>query len=286
MRVIRWEHNCNWDEVIKVTPIGDIHLGSIACNEKLLQKVISKIERESNHYWLCMGDVGNYINMNDPRFSAEELARWVRPRDLVDLTSAETNRFLDYIKPIAHKCLAVLKGNHEETASRHTERDIHLETVNGIKRLGKMEPERKLSLGYYGWLQLVFRRQGKRERSDGTSIFNLNMHHGFGGGKTAGSKANNMQKWLWQHNADLVIFGHTHSTSWQPEAVEEITSGGVVRHRLRQGCYSGTFLATNALESTTYSEVKGYPPLPLSGVEIIISPFAERSLRVNGLGAL
>jgi hypothetical protein len=106
------------------------------------------------------------------------------------------------------------------------------------------------------------------------------LHHGFVGGKLAGAKALDMQRWLWNHNADLVIFGHSHNTGAQREAVEEVDKADKIKVARRVGCYAGTFLHTTAEGATTYSEIKGYPPLPVGHVEIILTPGREQKVSV------
>ena len=86
-----------------------------------------------------------------------------------------------------------------------------------------------------------------------------------------------MQRWLWTHDADVVIFGHSHNTSAQPEAVESLDRSNNITYKTRKGCYGGTFLRTvNEGGDSTYSEIKGYFPLPLGGCEIRIRPRAEK----------
>lgn len=261
---------------IKIVPIGDIHLGAAACDERLFRDVVSSIADDENAYWILMGDAINAINVQDPRFNPEDLAPWIKMQQLSDLAKAETERFLKIIQPIASKCLAALTGNHEEQLKKHNERDIHSEIVSGIKQLGGMSVDEKLSLGYYGWLQLCFRRSG----GSGKQI-NLNLHHGMGGGRGAGGKANRIQQWIWNHDADIVIFGHTHNTSVQVEAVESINTSGKVSVSKRFGCYSGTFLKTGIDGRTTYSEEKGYSALPLGGIAITIKPFHTNCISVQ-----
>lgn len=254
-------------------PIGDIHLGAKACDEDRLQRVIDRVRRGENAYWIGMGDFADFINVSDRRFSPTTLAEWIRVSDLGDLARVQRDRFLDYVTPIADKCLALIMGNHEQAIHKHYERAIYSEIVTGIKERAGMDAQEKLGLGYSGWLQLAFYRAAEERR--GASIIDIHLHHGFVGGKLAGAKALNMQRWLWTHDCDVAIFGHSHNTSSQVEAVEEIDSAGNVRVRKRVGAYGGTFLRTNVEGSTTYSETKGYFPLPMSGAEILLRPGAS-----------
>jgi hypothetical protein len=156
---------------------------------------------------------------------------------------------------------------------RHYERDIFHEIVSGVKTLGGWPEDYKLSLGYTGWLNLNFYRAPKKER--GTKI-KINLHHGHGGGRLAGAKALNMQRRMAFYKADVVIVGHTHDTLILPGAYQD-TAGSKVVERKQIGVVSGTFLKSfNQDGPSTYSEVKGYLPMPLAGTEIILRPHARK----------
>ena len=63
----------------------------------------------------------------------------------------------------------------------------------------------------------------------------------------------------------------------QPEAVEEIDDAGTVRVMNRRGAFAGTFLRTvNDDGPSTYSEEKGYFPLPYGGVMAELRPGAAK----------
>ena len=272
MRVIKREFfNVSRSDVFRIIPIGDIHMGAAACDEDLLRAVVKRIKDDGQAWWIGMGDMADYIILKDPRSSIGTLADWVTLDDLVDLPKAERDRLLDILRPIAPKCLALVCGNHEAAIHKHTERDVYSEIVAGVKGAGGFKTTDRLAIGFYGWLQLAFYRSATKKQR-GTMI-NINLHHGYTAGRLAGSKALNMQRWLWTHNADIVLMGHCHDTKIQPEAVEEIDRGGHVTTRTRCGAYTGTFLhTTNEDGPATYAERRGYFPLPYGGVEIELRP--------------
>jgi len=269
LKVIRrdWYGTKRADEY-RLIPLGDIHLGNAACNEDQFQAAVNYID-EVGAYWIGMGDYCEFINMKDARFAPDELAGWIQVADLADLSRAQRDRFLATVEPIAGKCLGLVEGNHERVIKRHYERDIYLEIVQGIKEAGGLEGQ-DLAFGISGWLRLCFYR-GKKRANSGASTITINVHHGFVGGRLAGAKALNMQRWLWNHDADLVIFGHSHNQQSQVEAVELLDSGDNIRTRMRKGVYAGTFLGLAG-----YAEAKGYFPLPTGHVEILLKPGMHR----------
>jgi len=106
----------------------------------------------------------------------------------------------------------------------------------------------------------------------------FSLHHGFVGGKLAGAKALNMQRWLWTYECDVAILGHSHNTGVQIESIQRpLPRTNTIETVNRYGCYSGTFLENyNQDGPAMYSERKGYFPLGMGGVEIILKPFAKR----------
>jgi len=244
----------------------------------LLASTVQRIKDDDAAYWVGLGDYCEFINRSDKRFSVTALADWLKVEHLGDLAKAQRDRFLDYTLPIAHKCLALVSGNHEGAIRRHYERDIHSEIVTAIKQAAGHSADYRLSLDYCGWLLLQFRRDERRTRR----VIRIYLHHGFVGGKLAGAKALNMQRWLWTHDADLVVFGHSHNTSVQPEAVESVTTAGTIRYQHRIGAYAGTFM-----RGAEYAQQKGYFPLPSSQIEIVLRPGArEQRDRVKVITSL
>jgi len=261
-------HNVGRGDEFRVVPLGDIHLGNAACDEKLFKNTVGRIAEDDRCWWIGMGDYCEFINRSDPRFSVTALAPWVKVAHLADLAKAQRERFLDLVAPIASKCLGLVEGNHELQIQRHYERSIYLEIVAGVKEKGGFPAEHNLVLDYAGWLLLRFYRSEDRHR---VSVVKLYVHHGFAGGKLAGGKALNMQRWLWTHDADLVLFGHSHNAGTQVESVESVAGNRIV-HTHRVGAFSGTFL--NGAE---YAIQKGYFPTPQTTVEVVLRPGAEES---------
>ncbi len=279
--LIREWKSTSRSDVFKIIPLGDVHIGARACDEKHLLEVVKRIKDDEDCYWIGMGDYADFVNRQDPRFSVDSLAKWLTVRDLGDLAKAQINHFTEIVAPIASRCLGLAEGNHETQLSKHSERDVYAEIVTRIKEAGKFKPEHKLGLGYYGWLTLKFsapfQRNGETKGGNGRTIV-FNVHHGFVNGKQKGAKALEMEKWLWQHDCDVVIFGHSHNVDIMTASVQSVNESGEVVETMRRGCYSGTFLRNNSEDAITYSEMKGYYPLPIAGVCITLRPRAHNRM--------
>lgn len=276
MFVVRHEfYKVEYKAQFHIIPIGDVHMGALACDENLLRQTIKRIEENNNFYWIGMGDYCEFIPVGDrKRFDPKSLAKWISVSDLGDISAKQRDRFLDAVSPIANKCLGLVEGNHERTVKKYYERDIFSEILCEIKKKGKFDSDEKLSLGGYGWIQLAFYRNKDGKRRNG-NLIKINAHHGFVGGKLAGAKALNMQRWLWTHDADIVLFGHSHNNGVQSEAVMYTDRNCNIKEKIRKGAYCGTFLKRGIEGANTYSEIGGYFPLPTSGIEIILTPFIE-----------
>lgn len=250
---------------LEIIPLGDVHLGAAACAEKDFKEMVDYIANKDNAYWIGMGDYCDFINMSDPRFDPASLASWIKVSDLKNLATVEKERFIEMVKPIAHKCLALVRGNHEDVIQRFYEYDIYNAIVTDVKRNGGFHQSEKLGIGTYGWL-IIKSYMGKDKAGGASRNVKINLHHGFTGGRLTGAKALNMQRWLWSHNADLVIWGHSHNKLIQDEAVEDVNQAGDVITIQRKGIICGTFMSSTEKNSNTYAEKKGYMPLPVGGI--------------------
>jgi hypothetical protein len=263
------------ETVFRLQPIGDIHLGAAACDEPLLGDVVKRVAADPDRYWIGMGDYCEWINVRDPRFDFGTLADWVDVADLVDLAGAQRDRLLSILKPIAGKCLGLVKGNHEDTIHRHTERDIYSELVTTLKGWGGFDNRHQLGFGFTGWLRMLF--YWGADKRGGSTRLAVNVHHGYTGGRLGGGKALNMERRMWVYDADLFLVGHSHNTDAYRRAVEGLDRHGRLVSRVRRGAYTGTFLQTENREGpATYSERKGHLPLPIGGVEVELRPGMDR----------
>ena len=276
MRTLRWEfYNVKADDAWTLYPLGDIHLGAATCDEKLLAHDIQAIADDPRGLWVGMGDMCDWINQSDPRFNVGCLADWlVNKHSLADLAGAERERFVQMVEPIAGKCIGLLAGNHETAIQKHYERAIYNEIVTNVKTTGGFEPDRALALGYHGWLQLAFYHGP--DKKGGSHVLRVSLHHGFTGGRLAGGKALAMQRWLWSHDADLVLMGHSHNIDTDVAAVYGIDKAGHHVEYVRKGAFTGTYLRSVSDQGTdTYAEVKGYMPAAVGGIQVLLHPMAK-----------
>lgn len=273
MKVIRHEwYNVSAAREFRIIPIGDVHIGAAACDEDLLIKTVSRIEADPDCYWVGMGDYCEFINRSDKRFDTSNLASWLQVRHLGDIAKAQRDRFVGIVAPIATKCLGLLKGNHEQTIWARYERDIYSEIVTKIKGEAGLPAEHPLGLGYYGWLQLAF--YWGANRRGGSRVLKIVGHHGSKAGRLEGSKALDMQRWLWVHDCDLALMGHSHNTQTQAQDVIALTKTGKPIYTTRKGAFTGTFLGIPTT-SDGYAERAGFYHSPVGTITAHLHPCHE-----------
>ena len=271
MKLIRREfHNLDRGAEFRLYPVGDVHLGHVACNEKRFAATIKAIADDPDAYWIGLGDMADFINRSDKRYDSESVAPWLRWK--ADLAGAQRDRLLDELRPIAPKCLALIEGNHEWSILQRYERAIYAEFCQGIRDAGGLG-DAPLALGTCGWISLTFNRSEGKANSSTIRIY---AYHGHTGGKLAGGKALDMQRTLWTHDADLCLAGHSHALQVQSEAVESVSRGAIIRTD-RRGVTCGSYLTVRS-DSDTYADRAGHLP-PTDGSAIIyLRPGAESAV--------
>lgn len=257
--------------------LTDIHDGIKPSRTDKLKSIVSEIAKDPERsFWVDLGDRFDLINRSDPRFTTDILADWLTISDLADIAKAQRNHYLDIVSPIAPQCVGLIEGNHEAMIKKHYERDIYLETVAGIKEIGKFPSDHNLAWGYSGWLVFNFYRKEQRASVAKIKCF---LHHGHGGGQLAGGAALVLERILLRHNCDLALLGHNHRTFTLPVTVEEVNNGNRVVGGLRQGAFCGTFF--DGIGYDTYASMKGYPALPVGYIKIILRPHSEAHQKIE-----
>jgi len=274
MRVLSYtiDHPSRSD-LVRIWPLGDVHLGNVACAEKEFAATVAEIAADPLSRWVGMGDYCEWINRGDPRFSPASAPKWLDLYSL-DLARQQADRFLEITEPIADKCIALIRGNHEDTIARHTERDVYQDLVAGIRERITPQPGR-LGLGYCGYIRLRLLRGGVQ--SWALDIF---CHHGWGGGRLAGAKALKLERALARYTADLVMIGHWHTRQTVPGATIALNRRGTrVQHAQRRGLVTGHWLQGYTQDTETYVERAGYPPSPVGCPVVELRP-ADNSIRL------
>jgi len=246
-------------DVFRIHGLGDTHVGDAACCEKRLEGTITEIQEDPQAYWIGVGDYSNWINRQDPRFDPGSLPKWLIPH-LKDLARGERERIVEILKPVGSKCLVLLKGNHEESIERHSERNVYQDVAEGIGA-------QNVCLGYSGFLRLVFRRQPSEKRSGDVWTVVFFMTHGWWGGRLMGNGALNLERVAGQVEADVIMAGHDHRRRAFVVDRFACDRGNNIVYPQQWAMSCGTYLGAAA-----YAERSGYRPSDVGSVVIEITP--------------
>jgi len=97
-------------KAVELIPIGDVHFGNHQCNEEYLLGVVDYIKNKKNCYWFGMGDLLESIPAN---YKIPTWGQKLTPED-------QFRGLLAILKPVSHKALWLIEGNHEERIVKST----------------------------------------------------------------------------------------------------------------------------------------------------------------------
>ena len=253
--------NAIWDASYRLHTLGDIHWGAYGCHEKGVDRTLKDIENDDLAYWIGMGDYVDMISTKDKRYDPESVAPQHRQGYFKAYGKYMAEYATEKFRPIAHKCLGLLMGNHEWKYGVAFEQRI----------VQDMAEELKVPfLGYACLRDLVFLSGEKVRR------FRIMAHHGAGAGRTTGAKINRLLGLMNNFDADIYLMGHVHECACKP--VEIIKANDECTHledTKKLGVLTGTFLkgyAENHTGAASYSERAMYSPAALGAARIRIIP--------------
>lgn len=270
--------------------LTDLHLGTVACDEALLQKHIQQIRDDPYAYWIGGGDyLDGITRAGDKRYSYASLAEWCRNEDVIDL---QQERFFDLVRPIADKCLGLVKGNHEGEILKHQDRDVYRVIVRTLSDMKGVAPQ-QLALGVQGFVNLTFRRHAKTGASNGSGwTMTVYLHHGAGGGALPGGHALALERILGRYHCHIALLGHRHTSLVVPKAVIATRRNGEIYELQRYGIFTASYMRSFTLDDNltpydSYGEDKMLPPVPaLGATPILLDPDGQQYHIVTTGGAL
>jgi hypothetical protein len=250
-------------ETFEIIPLGDVHLGAKACDEKLLSEKIEYIRYSPSCYWVGLGDMMDCISRHDKRHQEATLAPWLCGKN--PILKIQRDLLIDLLKPISDKCIGYTKGNHELAVEEDLSADAYLDVIEAL------DTKHDIRLDMCGWINLKFRRCNK----GGTTTVKMFIHHGWSGGDLMGGVALKLERLPSVYDADIYMLGHLHKLICFPSVFLGTDRSGTVVSRTRYSVCTGSFLKTALEDATTYAERKGLKPVSLGTAKITITPGAE-----------
>uniref|UniRef100_A0A6M3JT00 Calcineurin-like phosphoesterase n=3 Tax=viral metagenome TaxID=1070528 RepID=A0A6M3JT00_9ZZZZ len=251
--------------MFRLYPVGDIHAGTLHCAEDKIKKQVKIINDDPFGIWIGMGDYGEFIVGNDPRFDIGVIADWVQPDDIAE---SQREWLFNLWKPIASKCVGLIEGNHEDSMRLHFKGDVqsHL-----CKDLGVP------NLGYSCFVRFRFQRTTTESH-----MFVGHFEHGSGGALTEGGKLNRLKRGLYAFDADLYGMGHLHDIYSHSPPYITLSHTNEIVSRNRAAAITGAWVRTYTQGvRANYAEKRGYPPAHLGCPVFHITPYI-REITVEG----
>lgn len=245
------------DDPIHLYHMSDFHMKERGCQEELLKKHVSIVEKDPVGIVVVGGDQAAYIAKNDKRMDFECFADNIRANQLHDWAEYLIDSTVNILKPIKNKIILALKGNHETVYTKSHQHDVHRAFCG---RLGV----------FNGGYTSVFCLRFQEKNGEYKDII-VHATHGKGGSCTSGGVINKLKKYsLHVANSDIVLVGHMHH---QVSVVEKSMyyKAGIKYHYKTCVC-PGSYLESYNEGFTTYGEEAGYSPPILGCARLDIIP--------------
>lgn len=192
MKAIKVDLSENYREV-EIMPVADYHWSDPHSDHEKIKADLDYIAKVENAYCILNGDLMDCAIASS---ISDTYGASVSPMEELQIC-------VELFKPIAHKILCVVPGNHE---ARHYR-------TNGIDMTRLMCDQLGISERYSPTTALVFLRFGQdsreayHKRKVGYTIY---VSHGNGGGRKEGGKVQRLVDLSTIVDADVYVCGHTH----------------------------------------------------------------------------
>ena len=177
---------------VDVVPVADYHWADPSSDHDKIMADIAYIRDNENVYCILNGDLMDCAIASS---IGDTYGAALSPMD-------ELKVCVDLFKPIAHKILCVVPGNHE---ARHYR-------TNGIDITALMCQQLGIEDRYSPTTALVFLRFGKlnSNQHNRKAAYTIYVSHGNGGGRKEAGKIQRLVDLSTIVDADIYLCGHTH----------------------------------------------------------------------------
>lgn len=259
MKTITFDARTDEDEVI-IYPLGDMHIGDAYASQSELKRILTKIKETPNAYCILNGDLVNNATRNSV---SDVYAEQLSPMSQVMVA-------LELLEPIKDKIISVTSGNHELRSNKDDGLDIMQFLCANLNILPRYDRD-----GCYVFLTSG-KAEGKNSKREKFQVYGIYHTHGSGGGKRAGSTANQMEDMTNIVDADLYIRGHSHRPMAFPIDYYRANFSNRKVSKITQ-----YMVTTNAfLNWGGYAEQKGYRPTTIVVPGIHLKAHLKKEIRV------
>jgi hypothetical protein len=257
MQVISYSLTYTRPDLFKIHMLGDIHGGTVHCDEHLIQRKVKEIQADPKSRWVGVGDYCEFITTKDKRWDVGVISPWLKQNNIA---RCEEDWFVNLVEPIQDQCIGLVEGNHEIAMRQKFDTDV----MNNIcKKLGTV------NLGYSCLIRLVF----NREKSNDSRTYTMMGTHGAGACITPGAKLTRLQRLMDVWDADMIFHGHVHDIIVHVRPYMTLTSALKIQHRVKVAAMTGSYFRTYTQDAPPgYGEIHNYPPNVLGSPVFEITP--------------
>jgi hypothetical protein len=244
----------------KLYCIGDIHAGTIHCVEEHIKNKVNEIKNSKNTFWIGMGDYAEFITPKDKRYdpNMKSISEWVEPDNIAH---CQVKWLTDLFKPIRHKCIGLLYGNHENSIRIFNHDNVQKNLCDALD---------VSNLGFSCFIRFHFKRENSTESHLITGCFT----HGSSNAVTEGYKLTVLTRWMKQNEAD--IYGYAHVHDYIPKSLSRMITldvGEKIKSKVSIGATTGSWFRTYTKGIiASYGEQKTYPPTEICCAVFTINP--------------
>lgn len=254
-------------EVREVAFLSCTHIGSMHCSKGSIRKAVQYI-KENNVRWFHLGDLCEYIPRNDRHYDPSIIPREYLERFLQgetdpfkELPMIQTKEAVEMFAPIAHLCLGIHGGNHEDKILRYCPGTFD-PIQEFIERMQASTDVKIPNLGYgqaFSWLKWV-------DNNHVDSLI-INTSHGV-------NKVHRLEDKFKYFDCQVIARGHNHAkleTKSVPGLFMAKKSNKIiVKDRNKWALHCGSFLKTYGEGQPGYGEKKDYEPAPIGFIVLKI----------------
>lgn len=232
---------------VEIVPLPCMHYGHPAHVATLFDWAVEYISASQFRFGLFMGDMmeNATIGSKGNPYECKE-----GPQEQIDYLIA---RF----QPIADKIIGVIRGNHEN----RTRRAVGIDPGRVIAQA--------LDVHYFGIEGIIKLKFGRNTWDGNPLVYLIYAHHGYGGGRTMGSKANILDRMPHRvEGCDVYMMAHTHQMMAWPDGVYT-----PIPPRYRYVGLSSRLMVMcgSFMEGAEYAAEKGYKPTVPGTVVVTLS---------------
>ena len=260
IRTIRHDITLDLNEVMYLTPVGDVHEDARAHHKKKFTELLERRVALPNSYFISNGDLKEYIGPGDHR----DVASIVRGDDDAWI-DRDVERSIERYKP--YNFLAIGEGNHESKATK----------ACGTNPAERLAAGLGVPFGGYAY-RLILRLFDRSSNKGSRATCRILVNHGNWGGAVAKGLSGAINWAKGYPGWDIFIYGHNHASISDIWDREETQTSGRVYCGPQAICANGTFLQGATKKNTTYSARGGYGPV------FIGCPLITVQLKRNRIG--